>query len=101
MAREERRQNDGVAIKYTAGSEEHTACCREAALWWCISAPSLHLFFFAGLVTQLWIVSCLLHSFSHFFLLSLLFWHCLIFFMQTCVYFVISSLVSVLYVLQL
>lgn len=67
MAREERRQNDGVAIKYTAGSEEHTACCREAALWWCISAPSLHLFFFAVLVTQLWTVSCLLHSFSLFF----------------------------------
>lgn len=66
MAREERRQNDGVAIKYTAGSEEHTAFCTEAALWWCISAPSLHLFF-AGLVTQLWTVSCLLYSFSLFF----------------------------------
>lgn len=23
----ERRQNDGVAIKYTAGSEEHAGCC--------------------------------------------------------------------------
>lgn len=42
--REERRQNDGVAIKYTAGSEEHAGCCWEAALWWRISAPSLHFF---------------------------------------------------------
>lgn len=36
--REERRQNDGVAIKYTAGSEEHAGCCWEAVLRWHISA---------------------------------------------------------------
>lgn len=36
--REERRQNDGVAIKYTAGSEEHAGCCGEAVLRWHISA---------------------------------------------------------------
>lgn len=36
--REERRQNDGVAIKYTAGSEEHAGCCWEAVLRWHIGA---------------------------------------------------------------
>lgn len=49
--REERRQNDGVAIKYTAGSEEHAGCCWEAALWWRISAPSF--LFLSILVPQL------------------------------------------------
>lgn len=49
--REERRQNDKVAIKYTAGSEEHAGCCWEAALWWRISAPSF--LFLSILVPQL------------------------------------------------
>ena len=57
--REERRQNDGVAIKYTAGSEEHAGCCWAAALWWRISAPSLHfssLFYFSATASELCLV---------------------------------------------
>lgn len=33
MDREEKRQNDGVAIKYTTCSGERAACCWESALW--------------------------------------------------------------------
>lgn len=44
MEREEKRRNDGVAIKYTTCSGEYAACCRASALrprgW----APSPHLF---------------------------------------------------------
>lgn len=44
MDREERRQNDGVAIKYTTCGGERAACCWESALWRRVTAPSLHLF---------------------------------------------------------
>lgn len=44
MDREEKRQNDGVAIKYKTCSGEHVACCWESALRRHVTAPSLHLF---------------------------------------------------------
>lgn len=44
MEREEKRRNDGVAIKYTTCSGEYAACCRASALWPRVRAPSLHLF---------------------------------------------------------
>lgn len=78
--REERRQNDGVAIKYTAGSEEHAGCCWEAALWWRISAPSLHFSFFLFWFHSFWTLSCLLRCFfSNFFLLPLVCRHSVVF----------------------
>lgn len=43
MEREEKRRNDGVAIKYTTCSGEYAACCWESAIWPRIRAPSLHL----------------------------------------------------------
>lgn len=43
MEREEKRRNDGVAIKYTTCSGECAACCWESAIWPRIRAPSLHL----------------------------------------------------------
>lgn len=57
MDREEKRQNDGVAIKYTTCSGERAACCWESALW-------LHLliFFFpvCGTAASLSSLFCLL-----------------------------------------
>lgn len=44
MEREEKRRNDGVAIKYTTCSGEYAACCQASALWPRVRAPSLHLF---------------------------------------------------------
>lgn len=44
MEREEKRRNDGVAIKYTTCSGEYAACCQASALWPRVRAPSRHLF---------------------------------------------------------
>lgn len=47
MDREEKRQNDGVAIKYTTCSGEHVACCWESALWRRVTVTSLYLSYFS------------------------------------------------------